>query len=62
MIEDDMWAARGWYGRTLEASAEVEGKMSSEHASWMCLRLLYGHDFLGWNSESWPTYLLATLH
>ncbi|KAL8819103.1 MAG: hypothetical protein Q9223_002398 [Gallowayella weberi] len=57
MIEDDTIAVAEWYPRTL-AALDVA---SSKGFEWLYLRLFFTEQFLGWNRESWPTYLLASL-
>jgi hypothetical protein len=59
MIEDDTIAVRGWYNRAMSAAEQVQTSMETKQPQkkWMYLRLFYADDLLGWNSESWRTYL-----
>lgn len=57
IVEDDVIAVRGWYSRTIDALATAESKSTD----WLYLRLFYTEQFLGWNSEFWPTYLLVSV-
>lgn len=59
MLEDDVIAMDGWYHRTRKALASVEKQNEATGSSkWLYLRLFYTEEFLGWNSEEWPTYLI----
>ncbi|KAL8978643.1 MAG: hypothetical protein Q9177_006350 [Variospora cf. flavescens] len=57
IVEDDIIAVAGWYPRTIAALDIVKSKGSE----WLYLRLFYTEQFLGWNSEFWPTYLFASV-
>ncbi|KAL8955678.1 MAG: hypothetical protein Q9183_006560 [Haloplaca sp. 2 TL-2023] len=57
MIEDDTLAVAGWFSRAMRALDIADSKSTD----WLYLRLFYTEEFLGWNSENWPTYLLASL-
>ena len=57
IIEDDTIAVRGWYSRTMAALDLADSKSTN----WLYLRLFFTEQFLGWNSESWPTYLLSSI-
>ncbi|GAB1193896.1 hypothetical protein APSETT444_003132 [Aspergillus pseudonomiae] len=62
MLEDDIIALDGWYHRTKQALRAVERQTAEKKASkWLYLRLFYTENFLGWNSEDWPTYLFYSL-
>jgi N-Acetylglucosaminyltransferase-IV (GnT-IV) conserved region len=58
ILEDDVTAMSSWYPRTLAALNDAE-KLTHEKGEldWLYLRLFYSEEFLGWNSEEWPTYL-----
>ncbi|KAJ5670949.1 hypothetical protein N7507_000076 [Penicillium longicatenatum] len=59
MLEDDVVAQDGWYHRTRAAIASAEKQTKQMGApNWLYLRLFYSEEFLGWNSEDWPIYLL----
>lgn len=62
MVEDDTLAARHWYSSTMEALHTVEKLMRARPQStqWAYLRLFFMEELLGWNSEEWPRYLLAS--
>ncbi|KAL8806419.1 MAG: hypothetical protein Q9182_001334 [Xanthomendoza sp. 2 TL-2023] len=57
MIEDDTIAVAGWYPRTLAALDVAD----AQNLNRLYLRLFFTEQYLGWNRESWPTYLLASL-
>ncbi|KAL9604336.1 MAG: hypothetical protein Q9219_000524 [cf. Caloplaca sp. 3 TL-2023] len=57
MIEDDVLAVQGWYARTSAALGLIKAKS----VDWLYLRLFFTEQFFGWNSEFWPTYLLASI-
>ncbi|KAE8149388.1 hypothetical protein BDV25DRAFT_2883 [Aspergillus avenaceus] len=62
MLEDDVLAIDGWYHRTQSAIADTERQMKAKTESkWLYLRLFYTEQFLGWNSEEWPSYLFFSL-
>ncbi|KAF3392491.1 hypothetical protein F1880_008792, partial [Penicillium rolfsii] len=62
MLEDDVIALDGWYNWTKIALSVAEQKTIEESADkWLYLRLFYAEQFLGWNSEEWPAYLLSSL-
>jgi hypothetical protein len=56
MLEDDVLAQEGWYARTMESVARLDHPPRQAN-DWLYLRLFYTEKFLGWNSESWPSYL-----
>ncbi|KAF2795155.1 integral membrane protein-like protein [Melanomma pulvis-pyrius CBS 109.77] len=60
IFEDDIVAMDGWYHRTLAAITEAEtlSALKKESPDFLYLRLFYTEEFLGWNSESWGTYLM----
>ncbi|KAJ5901745.1 hypothetical protein N7495_002273 [Penicillium taxi] len=59
IIEDDIVALDGWYHRTRDALISAEKQTKDIGASnWLYLRLFYTEEFLGWNSENWPFYLI----
>ncbi|KAL8868553.1 MAG: hypothetical protein Q9174_004915, partial [Haloplaca sp. 1 TL-2023] len=57
MIEDDTLAVAGWFSRAMRALDIADSKSTN----WLYLRLFYTEEFLGWNSEEWPTYFLSSL-
>lgn len=59
IFEDDVVAMQGWYARAIEGLEQAERKSALMHASveFLYLRLFYTEEFLGWNTEHWPTYL-----
>ncbi|KAI4183961.1 MAG: hypothetical protein LQ346_006208 [Caloplaca aetnensis] len=59
IVEDDIIAVAGWYPRTMLALNIIESM--SKNTDWLYLRLFFTEQFLGWNSEFWPTYLLASV-
>ncbi|THC96040.1 hypothetical protein EYZ11_004461 [Aspergillus tanneri] len=62
ILEDDILALDGWYHRTQYAVEEADRMTNEKGASkWLYLRLFYTEQFLGWNSEEWPTYLLYSI-
>ena len=61
MIEDDTLAVNGWYPRAIEALATADEQHSNAKDDWLYLRLFYTEEFLGWNSEEWPRYLIASV-
>ncbi|OCL11448.1 integral membrane protein [Glonium stellatum] len=62
MIEDDVIAMDGWYHRTRQALAQAEEQTKrSTKDSFLYLRLFYTEQFLGFNSEGWLTYLVASV-
>ncbi|KAI4146609.1 MAG: hypothetical protein L6R39_003400 [Caloplaca ligustica] len=56
MFEDDTIAVQGWYPRMMAALDVADSKSTD----WLYLRLFFTEQFLGWNSEFWPTYLLTS--
>ncbi|KAJ9649471.1 hypothetical protein H2199_000246 [Coniosporium tulheliwenetii] len=63
MLEDDVVAMDGWFHRTQHALdlAEKETALTSAALDFLYLRLFYTEEFLGWNSEEWPTYLFYSV-
>ena len=62
IVEDDTLAVRGWYPRTIEALAMADEQYPpKDDSDWLYLRLFFTEEFLGWNSEEWPHYLLASI-
>ncbi|KAI0435923.1 integral membrane protein [Xylaria telfairii] len=58
MIEDDVVFLDGWQHRTMKALDVATAKSwEAGEADFFYLRLFYYEGLLGWNSESWPTYL-----
>ncbi|KAI9842009.1 MAG: hypothetical protein M1838_003312 [Thelocarpon superellum] len=62
MIEDDTIAIDGWYPRTMAALDRIEEQSHRGNVwDWLYLRLFYTEEFLGWNREEWPRYLIQSL-
>ncbi|KAI1271485.1 integral membrane protein [Xylaria sp. FL0933] len=62
IIEDDVVFLDGWRHRTMNALSTANAKSwDFGQAGFLYLRLFYYEGLLGWNSESWPTYLAASL-
>ncbi|KAI0411548.1 hypothetical protein F5X98DRAFT_357019 [Xylaria grammica] len=62
MIEDDVVFMNGWWPRVREALAVATTETWEKgHKDFLYLRLFYYEGLLGWNSESWPTYLALSL-
>ena len=65
MIEDDTLAMAGWYPKAIDAidTADAQHRWSSKvsDSEWLYLRLFYTEEFLGWNAEEWPRYVLASV-
>ncbi|RYC54819.1 hypothetical protein CHU98_g11394 [Xylaria longipes] len=58
MIEDDVVFLDGWRHRTMRALDIATTKSwEAGKADFLYLRLFYYEGLLGWNSESWPTYV-----
>ncbi|KAI1816624.1 integral membrane protein [Poronia punctata] len=62
MLEDDVVFLDGWLHRTMEALATATAlSWEAGYTTFLYLRLFYYEGLLGWNSESWPTYLGTSL-
>ncbi|KAI1359591.1 integral membrane protein [Xylaria arbuscula] len=62
IIEDDVVFLDGWRHRTIDALKTATAKSwEAGYAHFLYLRLFYYEALLGWNSESWPTYLASSL-
>ncbi|KAI1139292.1 integral membrane protein [Hypoxylon sp. FL0543] len=62
MVEDDVVFLDGWRHRTMQAVDEATAKSwGTGHRDFLYLRLFYYEGLLGWNSESWLTYLGSSL-
>ncbi|KAI1431700.1 hypothetical protein GGR50DRAFT_689506 [Xylaria sp. CBS 124048] len=62
MIEDDVVFMDGWYHRVMKALDIATAKTwNLGQRDFLYLRLFYYEGLLGWNSESWPVYLLSSL-
>jgi len=63
IFEDDVLAAEGWFGRTMDGLAEAESKtaIAQSRNDWLYLRLFFTEEFLGWNSESAPQRAFLSL-
>ena len=59
IVEDDVIARAGWYGKAMAALQEVQAQ--AEGARWLYLRMFYTEIFFGYVSEHWPRYLSASL-
>lgn len=61
MIEDDTLAVDGWYPRAMEALQTADEKhLPSNEMDWLYMRLFFTEEFLGWNSEEWPCYVVGS--
>ncbi|KAI1424855.1 integral membrane protein [Xylaria sp. FL1777] len=62
IIEDDVVFLDGWRHRTINALDIAMAKSwEAGQPDFLYLRLFYYEGLLGWNSESWPTYLGSSL-
>ena len=61
MLEDDTLAAAGWYPKTIDALEKADDQHRRGHQDWLYLRLFFTEEFLGWNIEETPLYLLQSL-
>ena len=62
MIEDDTLAVKGWYPKAIEALEKADAlQPGGAEKDWLYLRLFFTEEFLGWNSEEWPRYLLGSI-
>ncbi|KAI0385715.1 hypothetical protein F5Y04DRAFT_291160 [Hypomontagnella monticulosa] len=62
IVEDDVVFLDGWRHRTMEALNTATTKSwEAGHPNFLYLRLFYYEGLLGWNSESWLTYLASSL-
>ena len=62
-IEDDVVALDGWYHRTMNAVRAASRKtkqMGAGEDGFLYLRIFYDGRLLGWNSEEWPEYFVAS--
>lgn len=61
MIEDDTLAVDGWYPKAMEALQIADEQHSpSNEMDWLYMRLFFTEEFLGWNSEEWPRYVVGS--
>lgn len=60
ILEDDVLAQEGWYGRTMAGLQKIQRQKKGK-GDWLYLRLFYTEKFMGWNSEEWPVYLFWSL-
>ena len=62
MIEDDTLAVKGWYPKAIEALETADTMHpTADDKDWLYMRLFFTEEFLGWNSEEWPRYLIGSL-
>ena len=63
MIEDDTLAVTDWYPRLIASVARADDQHRADGAQgdWLYLRMFFTEEFLGWNSEEWPWYLVASI-
>ncbi|KAI1084537.1 hypothetical protein F5B20DRAFT_567973 [Whalleya microplaca] len=62
IVEDDVIFLDGWRHRTMQALNVATAKSwEAGHTDFLYLRLFYYEGLLGWNKESWPTYLGSSL-
>jgi hypothetical protein len=59
LLEDDVLASDGWYPRTKAALKDLESRR--QYTNSVYLRLFFNTRIQGWNSESWPYYLVSSL-
>ncbi|RYP07186.1 hypothetical protein DL765_009238 [Monosporascus sp. GIB2] len=63
IVEDDVVFLDGWRHRTMQAlNVATTKSWEAGHTNFLYLRLFYYESLLGWNSESWPTYLGSSLN
>ena len=60
MIEDDTLAVAEWYAHA-NAALDTADAQHLAPTDWLYLRLFFTEEFLGWNSERWPRYLLMSI-
>ncbi|PVI01662.1 hypothetical protein DM02DRAFT_613482 [Periconia macrospinosa] len=61
MLEDDVIFTSSWWEKTKNALEEVKFRSwEMGYEEFLYLRLFYYERIRGWNSESWPKYLLAS--
>ena len=63
MVEDDTLAVADWYPRLMASLTEADNKHRADghQGEWLYLRMFFTEEFLGWNSEEWPSYLFAAV-
>lgn len=70
MVEDDTLAVSGWYPRVMKALARADDQYrvsesgaspAREGGEWLYLRMFFTEEFLGWNIEELPWYILASV-
>lgn len=62
MVEDDTLAVDGWYSRAIDALEMAdEQHPPTKDDDWLYMRMFYTEEFLGWNSEEWPRYLIGSV-
>ncbi|KAK3327017.1 hypothetical protein B0T19DRAFT_420606 [Cercophora scortea] len=64
MVEDDVVFMDGWRHRTIDALEDAAAKSRDSEAKgayFLYLRLFYYEGLLGWNAQSWPRYLGASV-
>lgn len=63
ILDDDVLAQEGWYGRTMQALGKIQSqkKKGNSGRDWIYLRLFYTENFMGWNKENWRGYLFWSL-
>lgn len=62
-MEDDVIALDGWYHRVMGALRTASSKteaMGRDRDDFLYLRIFYDGRLLGWNTEEWPTYFVAS--
>ena len=61
LVEDDTLAADGWYFHAVQALEEAEDRHTADpRPDWLYLRLFFTEEFLGWNIEELPKYLVSS--
>lgn len=62
MVEDDTLAVDGWYPRAIEALERAdEQHPPTADQDWLYMRMFFTEEFLGWNAEEWPRYLIGSI-
>lgn len=63
MLEDDVLASEGWFWKTMLGLQQIDDTVARSQglSDYLYMRLFYTEEFLGWNSESWPTHLFWSL-
>lgn len=57
MLEDDVLALDGWFHRSMAAIAEA----TRRGKDYLYIRLFYTDLLMGWNGETWPSYVFHSI-